>query len=143
MLVSKQTSTRGTGMADRGYRYLRCHVEDCVLVLAVAEAQLRSMQFDIGEVLRDEMLRAVGEAKATKVVVDLSEVEQFGSASFRPLLSLRRHLNERKGQLLLCGLRPYVREVFLVTRLIDEEGSSEATFGVADSVASAVAKLKK
>lgn len=129
-------------MAETHYPHLRCHVEDGVLVLVVAEPQLRSMQFDIGEILRDEMLRAAIEADATRVVVDLSAVEQFGSASFRPLLSLRRHLQERQGQLLLCGLQPDVRDVFLVTRLIDTEGSSAATFGVAADVDSAVARLR-
>jgi anti-anti-sigma factor len=130
-------------MAEARYRYLRPHLEDDVLVLTVVEPHLRSMQFDIGELLRDELLRAVGEAGATKVAVDLSGVEQFGSASFRPLLSLRRYLHERQGHLLLCGLRPDVREVFLVTRLIDAEGSSAATFGVAADAATAVARLKQ
>jgi anti-anti-sigma factor len=130
-------------MAESRYRYLRCHVEGDVLVLTVAEPHLRSLQFDIGELLRDEMLRAVEENKATKVAVDLSAVEQFGSASFRPLLSLRRYLSERHGQLLLCGLREDVREVFLVTALIDKEGSSAAPFGVAEDVARAMARLKQ
>jgi anti-anti-sigma factor len=130
-------------MAESRYRYIRCHVEDDVLVVTVAEPHLRSLQFDISELLRDEMLQAVGDASATRVAVDLSAVEQFGSASFRPLLSLRRNLNERQGHLLLCGLDPDVRDVFLVTRLIDQEGSSAATFGVAADVASAIARLKR
>jgi anti-anti-sigma factor len=130
-------------MTETRYHYLRCHDDDGVLVLTVVVAQLRSMQFDIGEVLRGELLRAVDETKATRVAVDLSAVEQIGSASFRPLLSLRRCLNERKGHLLLCGLQAPIREVFLVTRLIDAAGSSAATFGVADDVAGAVARLKQ
>ena len=128
-------------MSEQQYRYLAPRVEQGVLVLTITHSQLRSTQFDLPDVLRDEMLRAVAQAQANKVVVDLSRVEQLGSASFRPLLSLRRQLHEAKGQLLLAGLQPDIREVFLVTRLIDEQGSSLATFGVAADAATAVMRL--
>jgi anti-anti-sigma factor len=129
-------------MGEGRYRYLYGRRDNDVLILVVTEPQLRSIQFDISDVLREEIIRAVEEAKATKVVMDLSAVEQFGSASFRPLLSLRRYLNERRGQLVLCGLRPLIRDVFLVTRLIDAEGSSAATFAVSADVAEAVQRMK-
>ena len=128
-------------MAEPQFLYLAPRVEQGVLVLTITHPHLRSTQFDLPDVLRDEMLRAVAQAKTNKVVVDLSKVEQFGSASFRPLLSLRRQLHEAKGQLLLAGLQPDIREVFLVTRLIDEQGSTLATFGVAADTATAVMRL--
>ena len=128
-------------MSEQQYRYLAPRVEQGVLVLTITHSQLRSTQFDLPDVLRDEMLRAVAQAKTNKVVVDLSRVEQLGSASFRPLLSLRRQLHEAKGQLLLAGLQPDIREVFLVTRLIDEQGSTLATFGVAADAPTAVVRL--
>jgi len=128
-------------MTESQYRYIAPRVEQGVLVLSITHSQLRSTQFELPEVLREEMLRAVAQAKANKVVVDLSKVEQLGSASFRPLLSLRRQLHEAKGQLLLAGLQPDIREVFLVTRLIDEQGSTLATFGVAADVPTAVLRL--
>jgi anti-anti-sigma factor len=118
-------------MADSRYHLVNARVDKGVLVLAITHAQR----------LREEMLQAVAEAKASKVVVDLSAVQQVGSASFRPLLSLRRKLHEANGQLILCGLQPDVREVFLVTRLIDSTGSSAATFGAAPDVASALIRL--
>jgi anti-anti-sigma factor len=128
-------------MADSRYHLVNARVDKGVLVLAITHAQLRSTEFDVVERLREEMLQAVAEAKASKVVVDLSAVQQVGSASFRPLLSLRRKLHEANGQLILCGLQPDVREVFLVTRLIDSTGSSAATFGAAPDVASALIRL--
>jgi len=128
-------------MAEPQYRYLAPRVEQGVLVLTITHPHLRSTQFDLPDVLREEMLRAVAQAKANKVVVDLSKVEQLGSANFRPLLSLRRQLHEAKGQLLLAGLQPDIRDVFLVTRLIDEQGSSLATFGVAADTVTAVTRL--
>ena len=128
-------------MPDSRYRLLNARVDKGVLVLAITHAQLRSTEFDLVESLREEMLQALAEAKVNKVVVDLSGVQQVGSASFRPLLSLRRKLHESNGQLILCGLQPDVREVFLVTRLIDPTGSAAATFGAAPDVASALGRL--
>jgi len=128
-------------MAEPRYRYLRVRVENDVLVMSVTPQELRSTQFDMVEGLREEMLAAADTTHAGKVVVDMSAVEQIGSASFRPLLSLRRKLHDCKGELLLCGLQPNVRDVFLVTRLIDNTGSQDAPFGAAADVAAAVAKL--
>src|SRR5262245_31724701 len=116
-------------MTDAQYRFLTARTDKGVLILSLVQSDLRSTQFDLIDALRDEMLKAVADAKASKVVLDLSVVDQFGSASFRPLLSLRRKLHDMNGQLLLCGLHPDVRDVFLVTRLIDPDGSSAATFG--------------
>jgi anti-anti-sigma factor len=128
-------------MAQPLYRYLKVRVEQGVLVLTVTSPQLHSTEFDMIDGLRDEMLAAVGEAKASKVVVDLSAVEQLGSASFRPLLSLRRKLHDTKGELLLCGLQPIVRDVFLVTRLIDNAGSAAAPFTAVADLPAALARL--
>jgi len=128
-------------MTDSGYRLIAARMDKGALVLTITHPQLRSTEFDVVEALREEMLRALGEAKAAKVVVDLSAVQQIGSASFRPLLSLRRKVHESSGLLILCGLQPDVREVFLVTRLIDAAGTSAATFGVAVDVPAALARL--
>jgi len=128
-------------MAEPGYRHLEVRVDQGVLVLSVTVAELRSTQFELIDALRNEMLAALADSKAVKVVVDLAAVQLMGSASFRPLLSLRRKLHDASGILLLCGLQPHVREVFLVTRLIDKAGSLAAPFGVAPDVATAVSRL--
>jgi anti-anti-sigma factor len=128
-------------MAEPRNRYLTSRLDRGVLVLTITESQLRSANFGLADELREAMLTALAEAKSGKVVVDLTAVEQFGSASFRPLLSLRRKVHEMNGQLVLCGLQPIVREVFLVTRLIDTSGSAAATFAVAADAATAVSRL--
>jgi anti-anti-sigma factor len=130
-------------MTEPSYRYLKVRVEQGVLVMSVTPSELRSTQFDLIDELRQEMLAAADETKAGKVVVDLSAVEDVGSASFRPLLSLRRRLHDSHGELLLCGMQPNVREVFLVTRLIDTAGSAGAPFAAAADVPAAVARLQK
>ncbi len=130
-------------MTEPQYRYLRVSTDQGVLVLAVTHPRLRSGDFDLVDQLRQELLAAVALNGARKVVVDLSAVEYVGSAGFRPLLSLRKRLQEAGGEMLLCGLCDDVREVFLTSRLINAAGSSAAPFGVEPGVPEAVARFTK
>jgi anti-anti-sigma factor len=93
------------------------------------------------EELRQELLTAVIRAQASRVVLDFRNVEYLSSAGFRPLLSLRRHLHEKGGSMVLCGLAPEVAEVFHVTRMISTSRSSPAPFDVEDDVPAAMARL--
>jgi anti-anti-sigma factor len=122
-------------------RYIRSSTQQGVLVLTVAQPHLRSGDFELVDALRQELLDAA--AGARKVVVDLSEVGYVGSAGFRPLLSLRKRLQEVSGEMLLCGLSPDVEEVFLTSHLINAAGTSEAPFGVEPDVPRAVARLNQ
>lgn len=54
-------------------------------------------------------------AGSIKLVVDFSGVEYISSAGLRVLLSVRKRLVPLKGELVLAGLRPFVREVFDMT----------------------------
>jgi anti-anti-sigma factor len=128
-------------MSEPQYRYLRCGTQQGVLVLAVTHPQLRSGDFDLVDQVRQELLAAAALNGTRKVVVDLTEVEYVGSAGFRPLLSLRKKLQEQGGEMLLCGLCPEVHEVFLTSRLIDARGSTASPFGWEPELAAAVARL--
>ncbi len=130
-------------MPEPPFRYVRGSTQQGVFVLTITHPQLRSGDFELVDALRQEMLDAAAQAKATKVVVDLSGVDYVGSAGFRPLLSLRKRLQEAGGEMLLCGLSREVHEVFLTSRLINAAGSNEAPFGVEPDVARAVARLNQ
>lgn len=129
-------------MTEPQYRYLRRTMQQGILVLAVTQPQIRSGDFALVDALRQEMLDAVGHDKGCQVVVDLSAVEYLGSGGFRPLLSLRKRLQEGGGDLLLCGLGREVHEVLLTSRLINAAGTADAPFAVAPDVPHAVAHLK-
>jgi anti-anti-sigma factor len=126
-------------MTEPQFRYLRTSTQQGVLVLSVTHPHVRSGEFELVDTLRQEMLAAA--AGAAKVVVDLSEVQYVGSAGFRPLLSLRKRLQEGSGEMLLCGLCPDVREVFLTSHLINSAGTAEAPFAVEPDVPHAIARL--
>jgi anti-anti-sigma factor len=130
-------------MSEPQFRHVRGSTQQGVLVLTVTEPQVRSGDFELVDTLRQEMLDAVGQVRARKVVVDLSAVEYLGSGGFRPLLSLRKRLQEGGGEMLLCGLGTDVREVLLTSRLINAEGTSDAPFGVAPDLAQAIARLNR
>jgi len=46
------------------------------------------------------------------LVLDMSKVEYISSAGLRVLLSTAKRLTSSAGELVLCGLQPYVLEVF-------------------------------
>lgn len=62
----------------------------------------------------DEALIGLLSAGTTKLLIDLSAVEYVSSAGLRVLLSTAKKLAGKGGKLVLCGLKPYVYEVFEV-----------------------------
>ena len=57
-------------------------------------------------------LKDIVEKGARKIVCDLSQTEYVASAGLRLLLSVTKNLKRLDGQLILCSLGPYVKEVF-------------------------------
>jgi anti-anti-sigma factor len=64
----------------------------------------------------DVFLRLLNEG-ADRVVVDLAQVEYVSSAGIRIVIMLHKGLEKRNGRLALCGLTPFVKDVFAITRL--------------------------
>lgn len=50
------------------------------------------------------------------VVVDLSELEYIGSLGLQALLRFSQALRQKGLSLVLCGLRPFVRQVFEISQ---------------------------
>ena len=60
----------------------------------------------------DEGLQKAVADGGNTLVIDMSCVEYISSAGLRVLLSTAKRLNSSAGKLALCGLQPYVLEVF-------------------------------
>ena len=60
----------------------------------------------------DEGLQKASADGGGRLVIDLSKVEYISSAGLRVLLSTAKRLTSSAGKLVLCGLQPYVLEVF-------------------------------
>jgi anti-anti-sigma factor len=128
-----------SGASDRGPRHLKSRTEQGVLILTVTEPQLRGDA--LANALRHELLAAVAGTRAPKVVLDFHAVTALSSEAFRPLLSLRRAIEEQGGRLVLCHLAPVVAQAFHATRMISTSRSSTAAFDVQPDVAAALASL--
>jgi len=54
---------------------------------------------------------------STRVVIDLKEVDFISSGGLRVFISFKRKLVERKGDLVVSSLQPFVMEIFEMTGL--------------------------
>ena len=63
-----------------------------------------------GEV-EDELNLAISQG-ARKLLIDMDGTEYISSAGLRVLLAIAKKLKKEDGQIKLCRLQPYVKEVF-------------------------------
>ncbi|HEY3288707.1 MAG TPA: STAS domain-containing protein [Anaerolineae bacterium] len=62
-------------------------------------------------ILERALMRALSSKEARTVIVDVGEVTYISSSGLRVLLTARRQVRERGGDILLCSLTPNVRDV--------------------------------
>jgi len=122
------------------YKHFESSVQDGVLVLTIKDTHLHGDQ--LADQLRSEMIDAVDQAGLNKVVLDFRNVEYLSSVAFRPLLSMRRKVEEVKGRVVLCNLAALVTDIFRTLRLISSSRSYPATFEVVPDVPAALTTLK-
>jgi anti-anti-sigma factor len=96
------------------------------LVLTIAEKRL--IDETVCSALRNELLAAVQESGAKKVVVDYRNVERVASVAFRPMLSLLRFTNDNRIRMVLCNLSEFVADVFRATHLLVNNRAKSAPF---------------
>lgn len=60
----------------------------------------------------DEGLQKAVADGGNKLLIEMTGVEYISSAGLRVLLSTAKRINASAGKLALCGLQPYVLEVF-------------------------------
>ncbi len=104
-------------MSETTFRLFEMRVDDehQALVLTLTTPQVRSDE--VADSLRDEFVAALDSSGLKKVVLDYRRVVFVSSAGLRPLIRVRRKVQELGGQLRICGLTPHVAEVFRTTRI--------------------------
>lgn len=128
-------------MAETNASHLTSSTEPGVLVMTITEKRVEGEE--TAEALREEMLATVAAAGAREVVVDFRNAQYISSAAFRPLLSLRRQLQQAGGRVVLCGLSAAVGDVFHTTRMVSDRGEITPLFEMEPDLASAIARLKR
>jgi anti-anti-sigma factor len=122
-------------------QHLKSQVQHGVLVLTITDSEILSEGGT--EDLRLELLETVKGQENPKVVIDFQPVKVISTTCLRALLSFRRHLREKGGQVLLCNLSTQVAEVLYTTRLVSPTSSALIPFAMAPDVATAVAHLSE
>ena len=112
-----------------------------VLVLSLQEEQLQGDR--LLRALGRELDQALADREVRHVVLDFRNVKSLSSAAFRPLLSMRRVLEERGGRVAFCHLTPVVAETFRATRMLSTSRTSSASFEVQPTLAAAVTALSR
>lgn len=83
----------------------------------------------------EDALKEVIEGGAKKILCDFSQAEYISSAGLRVLLATAKSLQRSGGQIALCSLKPYVKEVF-------ETAGFTQLFKIYDSEEAALEALK-
>jgi len=86
-------------------------------VVIVPAQTVESMRWDLIEQAADIVMAPLREMPVPMVIVDLSEVNFFGSVFISLLLRCHDLVKSRGGELVLCGASPNARELLRVTAL--------------------------
>jgi anti-anti-sigma factor len=63
----------------------------------------------------ETMVKAVLKQGPRRLLFDLSKMDYISSAGLRVILMAVKELRNKQGKLVLCGLTPYVKEIFDVS----------------------------
>lgn len=70
-----------------------------------------------------------------RLLFDLSQMDYISSAGLRVILMVIKELRTKKGKVVLCGLTPYVKEVFDVSNF-------SSIIPIADSVEAGLQQMR-
>ncbi|GMW03217.1 MAG: hypothetical protein AMXMBFR84_43520 [Candidatus Hydrogenedentota bacterium] len=77
-----------------------------------------SGRFDAGSASdAEQMFRSVLANSPSSLIVDMSGVDYISSGGLRILVMVSKTLAKSGGRIVLCGLTPFVAEVFQITNL--------------------------
>ena len=121
--------------------HIMSRTEKGIVVLTLTQEHLQSDE--LARELFQEMVAVIDSAESPKVVIDFHHVKSISAAGLRSMLNFRRHVREKQGQLLLCGLSFEVADVFFTTRLASTSASSVIPFAMAPDLTTAITHLSK
>ena len=96
------------------YEYLTVKYVEGVAVVGFRET-LAMFEGDKVQAVGKELMDLVTSRKEPKVLVNLSNAHFISSAMLAHLVKLHRTIQEAKGRLKLCGLRPVIMDAFKVS----------------------------
>jgi anti-anti-sigma factor len=100
------------GMTD--YQYITYKNVDGVAVVNFLET-VSMFEGDKVKGVSEELIDLVESKRFTKVLLNLSNAHFVSSAMLAHLVKLHRKIQEAKGKIRLCGLRPVIMDAFKVS----------------------------
>ncbi|MBI2921777.1 MAG: STAS domain-containing protein [Planctomycetes bacterium] len=86
-------------------------------VTAVFFQDARILDETTVKAIADELMALVDSTYKIKLLLDFSNVEYLSSAVLGKLVATYKKVQEGKGQMKLCAIKPAIKEVFKITKL--------------------------
>ncbi len=94
---------------------LECTQSGDVTIVSFNDSKI--LDFTVIEEIDGELTHLVVEKNATKLLLNLRNVEFLSSAALNKLIVLEKRLRKIDGKIVLAELQPQVHEVFTITQL--------------------------
>ena len=82
----------------------------------------------------EETINSIARNSGTHLLMDLSDLQYLKSKDLRVILRAVKKIQSRRGKVVICCLRGYVREMFTISRF-------QETVKIADSIESGLKTL--
>ena len=125
---------------NQPFRHISVRDDREITIITIELARLSS--YELSEALGRELIAAVKGRESPQVAVDLSKIEYMSSVGYAPPITLRARVRDLGGRIILCGLRPVVKEMFDATRLLITPQSPKSLLEFTDSFDDALAALR-
>ena len=76
------------------------------------------LDFSTSQGLEDELHRAISDG-SNKIIIDFENLDYISSAGLHIIFEAHRTLLRNDGQLILCSMQKYIKEIFKTTRIDD------------------------
>jgi len=96
-------------------RRLLCEPQGEVTVVNFVEKKILD-ELNIKEI-GDELMELVDQHNKDKILINFENVEYLSSAALGKLITLRKKMEAKNGQLKLCEIEPSIYEIFKITKL--------------------------
>jgi anti-sigma B factor antagonist len=98
-------------------RRRRLEVEDLGDVTVVSFTDKKILDEQNIQIIGEQLFSLVDESGRKKLLLNFGTVEYMSSAALGKLITLNKKVQTAGGRLVLCNIRPEIREVFEITKL--------------------------
>lgn len=122
------------------YRYIGAATTNDVLVLTIEVEQVKD--YAVAEELRYELAHAVNSRQATRVVLDLHNMNFITSLACVAFIGVKQTIKDADGRVVLCNMSDFISKVFNAKRLLARSPrSGSVAFESAESLQEAIELL--